>query len=123
MVICVVVTFAMENIGAATGVSFGRYHFEVGSDLPHVGLIPVIVGPLWFGMGYFSWIVAGTLVGAGMRPVRGFELLAWPFVTASVMTQWDVVMDPPLSTISKAWIWHVDAGGVAAGEIGSRSRS
>lgn len=22
------------------------------------------------------------------------------------MTQWDVVMDPPLSTISKAWIWH-----------------
>jgi len=23
-----------------------------------------------------------------------------------VMTQWDVVMDPPESTISKIWIWH-----------------
>ena len=22
------------------------------------------------------------------------------------MTQWDVVMDPPEATISKAWIWH-----------------
>jgi putative membrane protein len=22
------------------------------------------------------------------------------------MTQWDLVMDPPESTISKAWIWH-----------------
>lgn len=29
------------------------------------------------------------------------------------MTQWDVVMDPPLSTISKAWIWH--DGGVHFG--------
>ena len=29
------------------------------------------------------------------------------------MTQWDVVMDPPLSTISKAWIWH--AGGAHFG--------
>jgi uncharacterized membrane protein len=32
--------------------------------------------------------------------------LAWPVVAAFVMTEWDVVMDPPLSTISKAWIWH-----------------
>lgn len=104
--ICVVITFAMENIGSATGFPFGHYHFEVGPDLPHVGLIPVIVGPLWFGMGYFSWIVAGTLFGVGQRPSSKFELVAWPLVAAFVMTQWDVVMDPPESTISKAWIWH-----------------
>ena len=104
--ICVVITFVMENIGSITGFPFGRYHFEVGADLPHVGVIPVIVGPLWFGMGYFSWIVAGTLLGASARPSGRFELLAWPIVAAIIMTQWDVVMDPPLSTISKAWIWH-----------------
>jgi putative membrane protein len=46
-----------ENLGAATGFPFGVYHFEVGADLPHVGLIPIIVGPLWFGAGYFSWTV------------------------------------------------------------------
>ena len=104
--ICSTITFAMENLGALTGFPFGHYHFEVGANLPHVGLIPVIVGPLWFGMGYFSWILAGTLLGAPARPARKFELFAWPVVAAFVMTQWDVVMDPPLSTISKAWIWH-----------------
>jgi len=104
--ICVVITFAMENIGVATGFPFGRYHFEVGSNLPHVGAIPIIVGPLWFGMGYFSWILAGTLLGGQARPSRKFELFALPIVAAFVMTQWDVVLDPPESTISKAWIWH-----------------
>ena len=106
LAICVVITFAMENLGVATGLPFGHYHFEVGSNLPHVGAIPVIVGPLWFGMGYFSWIVAGALLGGEARPNRKFELVAWPIVAAFVMTQWDVVMDPPESTISKAWIWH-----------------
>ncbi len=104
--ICVVITFSMENTGSLTGFPFGRYHFEVGANLPHVGVIPVIVGPLWFGMGYFSWVLAGTLLGAPARPKSKFELLAWPVVAAFVMTQWDVVMDPPASTIAKAWIWH-----------------
>jgi uncharacterized membrane protein len=105
--ICLVTTFAVENIGAATGVPFGRYHFEVGSNLPRVGAIPIIVGPLWFGMGYFSWIVAGTLLGGADRRLnRTFEIVARPIVAAFVMTQWDVVMDPPLATISKVWIWH-----------------
>ncbi|MGB9118189.1 carotenoid biosynthesis protein [Bradyrhizobium sp.] len=107
LAICVAITFAMENIGAATGFPFGHYHFEVGSNLPHVGAIPVIVGPLWFGMGYFSWVVAGTLLGGAQgRLNRKLELTALPIVAAFVMTQWDVVMDPPVSTISKAWIWH-----------------
>ena len=107
LAICLAVTFAMENIGAATGLPFGHYHFEVGSNLPHVGAIPVIVGPLWFGMGYFAWVVAGTLLGgARVRLSRNIELIALPIVAAFVMTQWDVVMDPPVSTISKAWIWH-----------------
>jgi uncharacterized membrane protein len=104
--ICVVVSFAAENVGAATGFPFGHYHFEVGSGLPHVGVIPIIVGPLWFGIGYFSWIVAGTLLGSAAPRNRKIQLGALPIVAAFVMTQWDVVMDPPASTISKAWIWH-----------------
>jgi uncharacterized membrane protein len=107
LAICLVITFAMENIGAATGFPFGHYHFEVGANLPRVGAIPVIVGPLWFGMGYFSWVLAGTLLGDGHRRLnRKLELIALPIVAAFVTTQWDLVMDPPVSTISKAWIWH-----------------
>jgi uncharacterized membrane protein len=96
LAICLATTFTMENIGAATGFPFGHYHFEVGSNLIHVGAIPIIVGPLWFGMGYISWIVAGTLLGSTDRRLSGkIELVALPVVAAFVMTQWDVVMDPP----------------------------
>jgi putative membrane protein len=106
-VMSVTITFAVENVGATTGFPFGRYHFEVGNSLPHIGSIPIIVGPLWFGAGYFSWVVASILLdGADRRLNRPLNVVALPIVSAFVMTQWDLVMDPPESTISKAWIWH-----------------
>jgi uncharacterized membrane protein len=105
--ICSGITFALENLGATTGFPFGRYHFEVAPNLPHVGAIPVIVGPLWFGMGYFSWVVAGILLdGADHSVAERFNFFALPAVAALVMTQWDLVMDAPGATIAKAWIWH-----------------
>lgn len=111
-VVCSAIAFAMENLGAATGFPFGAYHFEVGADLPRVGLIPIIVGPLWFGGGYFSWTVASILFdGADRQLDRPFNLIVLPVVAAFVMTQWDLVMDAPNATIAKAWIWH-DGGGV-----------
>jgi len=107
VLIVLVVTFSLENIGVATGVPFGSYHFEVGATLPHIGLIPIVVGPLWFGMGYFSWIVAETLLLEPDVQFRTkFQIVSLPLVAAFVMTQWDAVMDPPEATISKAWVWH-----------------
>ena len=106
------ISFAMENLGAATGFPFGSYHFEVGAHLPHVGLIPIIVGPLWFGACYFSWVIASVLLdGADRRLDRRFNLIALPVVSAFAVTQWDLVMDAPNATIAKAWIWH-DSGGM-----------
>ncbi len=105
--ICIAMTFVIENIGVATGFPFGHYHFEVDPDLPHVGSIPIIVGPLWFGAGYFSWVVASILLdGADRRLDRLFNVIALPVVAAFVMTQWDLVMDPSESTIARIWIWH-----------------
>jgi uncharacterized membrane protein len=107
LAICLAVAFALENLGSSTGVLFGRYHFAIGAQLPHVGIIPVIVGPLWFGMGYFAWVVAATLLGGADQYLnRQLNVLALPLVAAFVMTQWDFVMDAPESTIAKAWIWH-----------------
>lgn len=107
LAICLIITFAMENIGVATGLPFGSYHFEVGAALRHIGRVPIILGPLWFGMGYFSWIVAGTLLDGADRHLNGrFNVIALPIAASFVMTQWDLVMDPPSSTIAKAWIWH-----------------
>jgi putative membrane protein len=101
----------MENLGIATGFPFGRYHFEVASNLPHIGAVPIIVGPLYFAMGYFSWIIASILLGqADLKLDRAFYRLALPIVAAFVMVQWDVVMDPPNATLGHAWVWH-DGGG------------
>jgi uncharacterized membrane protein len=106
-IICITITFIVENIGTATGFPFGHYHFEVGAGLPHVGRIPIIVGPLWFGAGYFSWVVASTLLdGADRRLHRPLNFLALPLVAAFVMTQWDLVMDPPAATMARAWTWR-----------------
>jgi uncharacterized membrane protein len=106
-VICTAITFAMENLGAATGFPFGHYHFEVGRDLPHIGAIPLVVGPLWFGMSYFSWIAAGILLdGADFRLEQRFNAIVLPIAATFVATQWDLVMDAPSATISKAWVWH-----------------
>jgi putative membrane protein len=111
MAICLTVTFAMENLGTTTGLPFGHYAFFVGAGLPHVGLIPIIVGPLYFGMGYASWLIACLLVGSRVqRPNTRYALFSVPLVAAFVMTQWDVVMDPAGSTLGKAWVWY-DSGG------------
>jgi uncharacterized membrane protein len=67
LIICLIITFTMENIGVATGLPFGSYHFEVGAELALIGRVPIILGPLWFGMGYFSWVVAGTLLDGADR--------------------------------------------------------
>lgn len=107
LAICLVVTFVLENLSTATGFPFGHYHFVVGGWLPHVGSIPLIVGFLWFGMGYFSWIVAATILdGADHRIGEQGNLFLLPLVSAFAMTQWDLVMDPPMATIFHAWIWH-----------------
>jgi uncharacterized membrane protein len=50
LLFCFLVTFTVENIGVVTGLPFGHYHFEVGASLPHLGVIPLVVGVLWFGM-------------------------------------------------------------------------
>ena len=108
---CLAITFAMENLGATTGFPFGRYAFLVGAGLPYIGVIPIIVGPLYFGMGYASWVIANLLVSSQVqRPHTRYALFAVPLIAAFVMTQWDVVMDPSGSTLGKAWVWY-DGGG------------
>ena len=108
--ICLFVTFAMENVGVLTGFPFGRYAFLVESGLPHIGVIPPIVGPLYFAMGYASWVIANLLVNGRMAPLSRHGVVALPILSAFVMTQWDVVMDPAGSTLARAWVWR-DGGG------------
>ena len=111
LLLCLAVTFIIENIGVATGVPFGSYEFRVAPNLPHVGEIPIIVGPLYFGMGYCAWVIACIILNRwGIRPDDRFSLFALPVTAAFAMVQWDVVMDPPNATLWRAWVWHKGGG-------------
>lgn len=111
LAICLTVTFAVENLGVVTGFPFGAYTFLVGRDLPHVGAIPIIVGPLYFGIGYPAWIIACLILGTDVGgPATRRELAFTPVVAAFALTQWDVVMDPANATIGRAWVWFESGG-------------
>jgi uncharacterized membrane protein len=108
---CLAITFAFENLGVLTGFPFGHYAFLVEPTLPHVGAIPVIVGLLYVGMGYPSWVIANLLFdGSVRRPSTLPQLVGVPLIAAFAMVQWDVVMDPAGSTLARAWVWY-DGGG------------
>ncbi|MGA2292743.1 hypothetical protein [Bradyrhizobium sp.] len=100
----------------------GHYHFEVGSGLPRIGVIPIIVGPLWFGMGYFAWIVAGTLLGGADRNLdRRLNIFVLPLVAAFVLTQWDYLAHRGSARVhghghAADDVLHLGAGGLAASD-------
>jgi putative membrane protein len=109
--ICLTVAFSIENTGVLTGFPFGHYAFLVEPNIPHIGVIPPIVGPLYLGMGYPAWVIANLLLGQSVqRPSTGLQLFGVPVISAFVMVQWDVVMDPSGSTLARAWVWY-DSGG------------
>lgn len=110
-----VVTFGFENLSIATGFPFGHYHYTGGF---RIGEVPVIVGVLYCGLGYVSWLVASALldvadlrVGNGPEVARRINLVALPMVAAALMTLFDVGSDSVASTMSHVWIWE-NGGGV-----------
>jgi uncharacterized membrane protein len=111
LTICLAVTFTVENFGVLTGFPFGHYTFLVEPNIPHIGVIPPIVGLLYFGMGYPSWVIANLLLGQSVqRPSTRLQLFAVPTISAFVMVQWDVVKDPSGSTLARAWVWYGGGG-------------
>src|SRR5258708_19698843 len=103
-------TFAIENLSIITGFPFGHYHFEVAAALPHVGAVPIIVGLLYFAMGYFSWMIASLLLDyADLHMDPALNVVALPLIAAFVMLQCDVVMHPPNPTPYRTSICLKDA--------------
>ena len=107
-VITAVVSWAFEQVGVATGVIYGAYHYTdvLGTKLGHV---PLLIPIAWFMMIYPSYVIANLIaVGqpTGSRGKLGY--IIWlSFLGAVVMTAWDLVVDPVLSGPKvKAWVWE-----------------
>lgn len=103
-----VISWMYEQVGVATGAVYGPYHYTdyLGMKLGHV---PLLIPIAWFMMIYPSYVIANLIVDrqpAGSRGGVG-RIVGLSFLTAMVMTAWDLVVDPLLSGPAiKAWIWE-----------------
>jgi putative membrane protein len=101
----IVISWSYETSSILTGFPFGHYHYTDQLP-PKIGLVPAIIMPAYFAMGYLSWTIASVLIGKRDSGISRSEILLMPILSSFVMVMWDMTMDPFNSTISEFWIWH-----------------
>jgi putative membrane protein len=109
VVVCLVVSNITENLSILTGFPFGHYYYtdKLGTKL---FLVPLLIGPGYFGTGYLAWTLANVLLDAADRRKNILTVIGMPVIAAFIMVGWDVTMDPANSTFDKNWIW-LNGGG------------
>jgi putative membrane protein len=93
-------SLGVEYLGATTGIPFGAYTY---SDLLGYSIgdrVPLVVPIAWLTMGMASYLVSASFLP------RAF----WPrqMVTALLLLEWDLVLDPAMSHVTSYWQWHSD---------------
>jgi uncharacterized membrane protein len=115
--ITVAVSWSYEHVGVETRLIYGAYHYTDALG-PKLGHVPIIIPIAWFMMIYPSYIIA-NLIGSGRQmmtrdkknnnnnPITLVQILWLSFLSAVIMTAWDLVVDPYLSgPTERAWIWE-----------------
>jgi len=106
--ITAVTSWAFEEVGVATGLVYGPYHYTAALG-PWLGSVPVLIPLAWFVLVYPSYVVANLIVHGWPvgTPGDGGHLVGLVLLGAVVMTAWDLVVDPILSGPSfRAWVWE-----------------
>jgi len=105
IVVCLCVSNLMENVSILTGFPFGWYHYSAGLG-PKIFLVPIMIGPAYFGVGYLSWTLARAILGDKDAALNGVRHFTVPVMASFIMVGWDLTMDPSMSTIQGNWLWH-----------------
>jgi uncharacterized membrane protein len=105
LVVCLGVSNAFENLSILTGFPFGWYHYSDALG-PKLFLVPLLIGPAYFGVGYLSWTLARAILGDHDTRLARLLLFATPAIASFVMVSWDLTIDPMMSTINASWVWH-----------------
>lgn len=100
-----IISWSYESLSILTSFPFGWYHYTDWWS-PMLGLVPIMIMPAYFGMGYFAWIIAHILLDKKNNLMNGSEIVLIPVLASFVMVMWDICMDPFNSTIQNYWIWH-----------------
>jgi putative membrane protein len=109
LAICLAVSNILENLSILTGFPFGHYYYT-GDLGPKLFLVPILIGPAYFGTGYLAWVLGTVLIGDVRSRSSAFTTFAVPFIASFVMVAWDLGMDPANSTIRHNWIWQQGGG-------------
>ncbi len=93
LVLCLGISNVMENVGVMTGFPFGHYHY---TDVlgPKLFLVPLLIGPAYFGTGYVSWVLAldfpASYLAGENKPVTDATGKIWQtgdmYQTASIVS-------------------------------------
>src|ERR1700726_4857577 len=105
LVVCLGVSNAFENLSILTGFPFGWYHYSDAMG-PKLFLVPLLIGPGYFGVGYLSWTLARAILGDDDTRLAGLLSFAPPAIASFIMVSWDLTIDPMMSTITGSWVWH-----------------
>jgi uncharacterized membrane protein len=105
LIVCLGVSNAFENLSIMTGFPFGWYHYSDAIG-PKLFLVPLLIGPAYFGMGYLSWTLARAILGDTDTRLAGLPWFATPAIASFIMVSWDLTIDPMMSTINGSWVWH-----------------
>ena len=109
VVVCLVVSNFMENLSIMTGFPFGHYYYSDALG-PKLFLVPVLIGPAYFGTGYVAWALANVFLDGADRRKDRLSVVGLPVVAAFIMASWDFCLDPTSATIGKQWIWQNGGG-------------
>jgi uncharacterized membrane protein len=74
--------------------------------VPKLFLVPLLIGPSYFGVGYLSWTLARAILGDDDTRLAGLLSFATPAIASFIMVSWDLTIDPMMSTICGSWVWH-----------------
>ena len=98
-----VISLSSELTGTSTGFPFGAYSYTTQLGYKIADLVPFNIPTSWFYMLVASLAICGRILpSANTNRSRWW----WALVAASVLTAWDVSMDPAMVKTTH-WLWHV----------------
>lgn len=102
-VVSFLLSLSSELAGTATGFPFGAYGYSDRLGYKIASLVPFNIPTSWFYMLVASLAICGRLLPA---TDDGKSKWWWALVGGTVLTAWDVSMDPAMVKTSH-WLWNV----------------
>ncbi len=117
VVVCSSICLLFEILGTSRGWIFGPYYYTDLLGPKFLELVPIVIPLAWFMMMYSSYALANALVygyrespGTGGRQRNDRARASWlrllwlVFLSALIMTSWDLINDP-INVAGGNWVW------------------